>query len=146
MASIVDRIHPDAIHPFHAAMLAGTVPLFLGALLSDYAYSMSYQIQWSNFASWLIVGALLFGVVALVCAVIDLVRADRRGARFIVYTLVLLATCVLGFVNALIHARDGWAIMPTALVLSVVVAALACAATWIGFSGLRSGRRAGGAG
>jgi len=139
MASIVDRVRPGAIHPFHAAMLAGTVPLFLGALLSDYAYSTNYQIQWSNFASWLIAGALVFGAIALVCAVIDLFHADRRDGRAIVYTIVLLATWVLGFINALIHAKDAWAMMPAGLVLSIIVAVLACVATWIGFSGLRAG-------
>ena len=139
MASIVDRPHPRAIHPFHAVMLAGTVPLFLGALLSDYAYWSSYQIEWSNFASWLIVGALVFGAVALVCAVVDLFRADRRGERSLVYTGVLLATWVLGVFNALQHARDAWAIMPAALVLSVIVAVLACVATWLGFSSLYAG-------
>ena len=49
------------VHPVHAVLLAGTVPLFLGAMLSDIAYSASYEIQWSNFASWLIVGGLVFG-------------------------------------------------------------------------------------
>ena len=36
--------------PLHATLLAGTVPLFLGALLSDIAYTQTYQIQWANFA------------------------------------------------------------------------------------------------
>lgn len=135
MTSIVGRAPARAIHPFHAAMLAGTVPLFLGVLLADYAYWSSYQIEWSNFASWLIIGALVFGAIALLCAVVDLFR----GARSVVYTVVLAATWVLGFCNALIHARDAWAIMPTALTLSVVAAVLACVATWIGFSSLRAG-------
>lgn len=139
MASVVDRAHRGTIHPFHAAMLAGTIPLFLGALLSDWAYWSTYQIQWSNFASWLIVGALVFGAIALACAVIDLFHADRRNGRSIVYTLMLLALWVLGFINALIHGKDAWAIMPGALVLSVIVTILACVATWMAFSGLRTG-------
>ena len=56
-------------------------------------------------------------------------------------TLVLAATWILGFINALHHARDAWAVMPTGLVLSAVVAVLACVATWIGFSSLRAGGR-----
>lgn len=138
MVTTVDRAHPGAIHPFHAVMLAGSLPLFLGALLADYAYWSSYEIQWGNFASWLIAGALVFGAVALVCAVVDLFRAGRDG-RSVVYALVLAATWVLGFFNALYHARDAWAIMPTALVLSVIVALLACVATWLGFSNLYAG-------
>jgi len=50
---------------------------------------------------------------------------------------LLLVTWIVGFINALTHARDAWAMMPTGFVLSIVVTVLACAATWIGFS-LRS--------
>ena len=38
-------------------LLGSTIALFLGALLSDLAYYRSYQVQWINFASWLIAGA-----------------------------------------------------------------------------------------
>lgn len=142
MSVTVERTHQRAlhwVHPFHAVLLAGTVPLFLGAMLSDIAYSATYQIQWTNFASWLITGGLVFGAFAVLFAITDLFRADRRGWRPLVYTVLLLATWILGFINALIHAKDAWAAMPTGLVLSVVVVVLACAATWLGFSSLRVG-------
>ena len=58
--------------PLHALLLAGSVPLFLGALLSDIAYYNSYQIQWSNFAAWLIAGALVFCGLALLFALANL--------------------------------------------------------------------------
>ena len=139
MAAIVDRTVPRALHPLHAVLLAGTIPLFLGAALSDFAYSSSYQVQWANFASWLIAGGLVFAGFTLLWAVIDLLGAHRRGGRFLVYVLLLLATWVLGFINALVHARDAWATMPTGLTLSVIVVLLACVATWVGFSSLRAG-------
>lgn len=139
MVFTVVRTHQWALHPVHAVLVAGTVPLFLSAMLSDIAYTRSYQIQWSNFASWLIAGGLVFGGLAVVCAVIDLFRADRPGRRPLVYFILLLATWFVGFFNALIHAKDAWASMPTGLVLSVVVAVLACMATWMGFSSLRVG-------
>ena len=140
MAVTGDRTHHHrGLHPVHAVLLAGMIPLFLGALLSDIAYSSSYQIQWSNFASWLIVGGLVFGAVALLWAVVDLFRADRRSRDRVGYVLLLLATWALGFINALFHARDAWGIMPAALVLSVIVAVLACAATWMGFARLSAG-------
>ena len=63
-----------SLHPLHAALLAGTVPLFLGVLLSDLTYSNSYEIQWKNFASWLLVGGLVFGGFTLLWAAIDLAR------------------------------------------------------------------------
>lgn len=138
MIATADRRVRSAMHPLHAVLLAGTIPLFLGALLSDIAYAQSYQIQWINFASWLIVGGLVFGGFALLYAIVDLFRADRDG-HSLVYTLVLLATWVLGFINALVHARDAWASMPTGLILSVVVTLLACAAAWIRLTGWSAG-------
>jgi uncharacterized membrane protein len=113
----------------------------VGALLSDIAYSHSYQVQWKNFASWLIPGGLVFGGFALLWALIELFRADRRGQRATVYFVVLLVAWVLGFINAFIHAKDAWASMPAALILSVIVAVLVIAATWLGFSTLRTGGR-----
>ena len=139
MVSIVDRAPPRGIGLLHAAVLAGALTLFLATLLSDYAYWSSHQIQWSNFASWLIAGGLVFGACALAWATVDLFRGHRHGRRHVAYFVVLLATWVLGFINALVHAKDAWAMMPGGLVLSVVVTLLACAATWIGFSGYRAG-------
>lgn len=128
------------IHPLHAFLLAGCVPLFLGALLSDWAYSSTYEIQWTNFASWLLVGAMVLAGFVLLWALIDLLRADRtwRG-RPLIYFLVLLAAFILGFIDALVHAKDAWAKMPEALILSVIVAILVIVACWLGFSSWRSG-------
>jgi uncharacterized membrane protein len=128
------------IHPLHAFLLAGSVPLFLGALLADWAYSSTYEVQWTNFASWLLVGAMVLAGFALLWALIDLLRADRswRG-RPLIYFLVLLAAFIVGFINALVHAKDAWAKMPEALILSVVVAVLVLVACWLGLSTWRSG-------
>jgi uncharacterized membrane protein len=128
------------IHPLHAFLLAGCVPLFLGALLADWAYSSTYEVQWTNFASWLLVGAMLLAGFALLWALIDLLRADRswRG-RPLIYFIVLLAAFIFGFINALVHAKDAWAKMPEALILSVIVALLVLVACWLGLSTWRSG-------
>jgi len=133
MAVIIERRYSEAIHPLHALLLAGTIPLFLGAALSDAAYAATFEIQWSNFASWLIVGGLMFGGVALIFAIIDLCRAHRRARGVLLYTAILLVAWLLGFFNALMHAQDAWASMPTGLILSVIVAVLVCVAAWLGF-------------
>ena len=125
--------------PLHSTLLAGTVPLFLGALLSDIAYGQTYQIQWANFASWLIAGALVFCGFALLFALVNLVRAEHKGGRPAAYFLLLLITWVLGLVNAFQHAKDAYAMMPVGLVLSVIVTVLAIVATWVGLTNLRSG-------
>ncbi|MCR6650073.1 MAG: hypothetical protein NVV73_00620 [Cellvibrionaceae bacterium] len=134
MAGVNERIDLWVLHPIHGVLLAGTIPLFLGGLLSDYAYFSSYEIQWANFASWLIAGGLVFCGFALLCSIIKLARTHHRHKLTIIYPLALLATWVLGFLNALMHAKDAWASMPDGLILSVIVLLLACGSTWIGFT------------
>lgn len=129
-------IHAIRPGPLHTIFLAGTVPLFLGALLSDIAYYRTHQNQWSNFASWLIAGAEVFCGLALLAALIHLLRARRNAGRTAgrpgMVLLLLLATWVLGLVNAFQHAKDAWAVMPAGLVLSVIVTLLALVTAWVG--------------
>jgi uncharacterized membrane protein len=128
------------LHPLHAILLAFPLPLFMGALASDLAYRASFHIQWANFASWLIAGGLLVGAFAVLWALINLFRrGPARKGQLVVYFVVLLAMWGLGFVNALVHAKDAWATMPEGLYLSAITALLALVATWIGYSGFRTG-------
>ena len=128
---------PTRIHPAHAFVLGGAVALFLGAMLSDLAYWSTYEIQWNNFASWLIAGALVVSAVAVLWALVDLVGRSYRGRA--AYPALMVLTWTLGFVNALVHARDGWASMPAGLILSVIVVLLACAAAWTASNRVRTG-------
>jgi uncharacterized membrane protein len=97
-------------------------------------------VQWANFASWLIAGALLFGGFALLWALIALFRSGRaRRWRVGVYFLVLLAMWGIGLINALVHAKDAFATMPEGLYLSAVTALLALVAAWLGYSGYAYG-------
>lgn len=117
----------------HAVIAFSALPLFLGALLSDWAYARNHEDQWANFAAWLIAAGLLFTGLGLLWALFDLLRLRlMRQRQGLVYVLALLATFVLGFVNALVHARDGWATMPDGLVLSVIVMALALGGSVLG--------------
>ena len=141
MTVAVHPARPAPLHPLHAILLAGALPLFLGALLSDWAYGASYEVQWSNFASWLIAGALVFGGFALLWSFVNLFRARHHGRRAFLAFLLLLATWIVGFLDALVHAKDGWAMMPEGLILSAVVTILAIAAIWSAFADARSGVR-----
>ncbi|RXR07527.1 hypothetical protein [Pseudoxanthomonas composti] len=123
------------IHPFHAAVLGGLWPLYLGTLLSDYAYWSSHEIQWANFAAWLLAGAMVVTTLALLCALVGL----ARGSRAVFYVVALVVTWCVGLLGSLHHARDAWAIMPGALVWSAAALFLALLATWAGFSSLRDG-------
>ena len=121
----------------HAILLFSAVPLFVGALLSDWAYADTYQIQWANFASWFIVGGLVLTGFALLWGLIDFLRhRSTRDRRAVPYLALLLAGFGLGFINALIHAKDAWAVMPEALWMSILVLLLLLVASGLAWSGL----------
>jgi uncharacterized membrane protein len=125
-----------AIHPLHAMLLAGSFPLFLGVLLTDIAYFRTFEVQWKNFASWLLVAALLFSGLALLWALIASARVGWRVPARTIYLLVLAAAWILGLINAFVHAADAWASMPQGLVIAVIDTVLAVAALWLGFFSL----------
>lgn len=134
MAETIARHERWPLNPVHAILVASTIPLFLGAVLSDWAYSASYQIQWKNFASWLILGGLLFTGLALTWAVIEtLARTAHRRRRWL-YPLLLLATFAGALFNSITHAKDAWAAMPGGFFLSILTLLLAIAANWAAYS------------
>lgn len=122
------------LHPLHAVLVAGSTPLFIGAALSDWAYSSSPIPQWANFAAWLLVGAMVLTGLALLWALIALALSRRGGALGLIFVLALVAAFILGFIASLVHAKDAWAMMPEGLVLSVLTAATSIVATWAGFA------------
>jgi len=134
------RLAARPLHPLQAILLSFPLPLFLGALLCDAAYTATFQIQWANFAAWLIAGALLIGGFALLWALVDVFRvgASQRG-RQVLYFLALLLMWAVGFVNALIHAKDAFATMPEGLYLSAATVLLALIASWMGYSRFKLG-------
>lgn len=150
MSSSFDRslppVHPadrlnyrPSLHPLHAFLLAGAVTLFIGGFLSDLAYLMTYEIQWKNFTSWLLAGALVFTGFSILWGLVDIFRTRENRARPLIYLVLLIAIFVLGFINELVHAKDAWATMPEGLILSMIGAVLAIAANVLGFSNLRAG-------
>lgn len=130
--SAPDRL--SGLHPWLAVLVAGAVPLWLGGLLSDIAYARTYEIQWLNFAAWLVAGAMVFTGLALAAALLRALL--RRSREALVLAGVLLLAFVLGLLDNFIHAKDAWASMPGALIWSVVVTLLVLAALWISVSGL----------
>ena len=94
------------------------------------AYTASYQVQWINFASWLIAGALVLLGAALLWTFVQALAAKtpHRRPAWVLFGLIM-ATFVAGFINALQHAKDAGATMPTGLILSVVV--FICCGHWL---------------
>lgn len=131
------RLAAPFLHPLHAILLAFPIALFAGALASDITYLNTAVIQWSNFSSWLITGALLFGGLALAWAIVlvFIYRAAGLRGRAVIFLVLLAVMWVAGLINAFQHSRDAWSsVGTTGLVLSIVSTVLALATGWIGYS------------
>ncbi|RYE69712.1 MAG: hypothetical protein EOP17_02735 [Rhizobiaceae bacterium] len=127
----------EALHPLHAILLAFPVALFAGALVSDWAYLATAQIQWSNFSSWLNAFGLVFGGAVLAWGVVSAVLRPRswRGGRGL-HLVALAIMWAFGFLNALLHGRDAWySVTAAGMILSLITAGAALIAGWTGFRG-----------
>lgn len=125
---------PGLLHPLHAILLAFPIALFTGALAADITYLNSAEMQWSNFAAWMITFALIFGGPVLLWSLLVLIRRRNRGPARLYFACVAVAW-VLGLVNAFQHSRDAWASVGVAgLILSLLSTGLILVAGWIGFS------------
>jgi uncharacterized membrane protein len=124
-----------AEHPLYSSFVSFPTICFVLALLNDIAYWKTANLQWQNFAEWLLFGGLVVGGFVLLAQIIGLFmrnRGDVVGPNWVqpVGTFIVL---VLAFINSLVHARDGWtAIVPQGLILSVVSVLVMIIAGWLG--------------
>jgi uncharacterized membrane protein len=120
----------SALHPW---FIAPGAALFVTAFVSDLIYWWTMAVEWATFAIWLISAGLVFAALAGVAFLIDVsmrrVEAVDWG-RFV----FLAVAALLSLLNAFVHSRDGYAIMPEGLFLSAVVTALVLSVVWHGWS------------
>jgi len=94
---------------------------FVAALIFDIIYSETAVMLWDKGAAWLIVFGLLFAVVPRVVNLTQVWITSRRTATRadrLDFWLNVLAI-VAAIVNAFVHSRDAYAVVPTGLMLSV---------------------------
>jgi uncharacterized membrane protein len=94
---------------------------FVAALIFDIIYSETAVMLWDKGAAWLIVFGLLFAVVPRLVNLTQVWITSRRTstrADKLDFWLNLLAILV-AIVNAFVHSRDAYAVVPTGLWLSV---------------------------
>lgn len=111
-----------AAMPLQSIFLPFPFVCFPLALITDLAFFETSNVMWQNFSAWLLFAGLVFGGVAVVAGLIDLLRPRTRPLRpgfgGILLYLIILALAVL---NSLVHAGDGWtAVVPYGLALSAV--------------------------
>lgn len=122
-------------HPVHAALVPFPIVCFTLVLLTDIAYWQTGNLMWQNFSAWLLLAGLVFGGLAAIAGLVDLVSrpllrshstAVPHGAGNVVVLLLALA-------NSFVHAGDGWtAVVPTGLVLSLLTVLVMIATVWLG--------------
>ncbi len=119
-------------HPIYSALLPLPIVCFLGALMTDLAYSRSEEFMWLDFSSWLLLAGLVTGGIAALILIIDVLGKGRDRPRALWAHLGLLAAAwVVEVFNAFVHTRDGWtAVVPTGLTLSFIAVVLALLAGW----------------
>ena len=125
------------IHNVHALLLSFPIALFSAALATDISYLNTAQIQWTNFSSWLIAGALVFGGAVIAFALLNWILSIRRpaGRASLIYLLVVIVMWGVGLVNAFHHSRDAWSSVGTAgIAMSILCTVLALIAGWMLFS------------
>lgn len=119
----------DGVHPVHCLLLAFPIALFPSGLVSDITYLNTTEMQWSNFAAWLIAAGTMFaGLIVVWILLASLRNWDQQRVRLILAVLMFFA----GLVNSFQHSRDGWSsVGPFGLALSILSALLALILGWI---------------
>ena len=99
---------------------------FVGALVFDAIYTRSNDSLWVKGAAWLIAIGLLFAVVPRLLNLVRVWFPGRRlpaaGLKFGFWLNVLAVLAAI--LNAFVHSRDAYGVMPEGLWLSAITVAL----------------------
>lgn len=126
--------------PSRAAMRIDRVTMFFAsfptvcfilALATDIAYWRTSFLMWHNFSAWLLFAGALGCGIALAIGAVGLFFRPRP--RPVAFWIGLVVVFVLGVINNLVHAGDGWtSIVPTGLALSAATVAALAVTGWLG--------------
>ncbi|WP_312691452.1 DUF2231 domain-containing protein [Kosakonia sp.] len=102
------------------------IGFFVAAWIFDILYLKTVQIMWTDAASWLIAIGLIIAILPRLINLVQVWFTQRTAAEPGVKTHFWLSLCaiVLAIVNAFVHSRDAYAVVPLGVVLSTVVVAL----------------------
>ena len=133
----------ERLNPFRGILMAFPIALFSSALISDIAYLKTAQMQWSNFSAWLIVGALVFGGLAGLWAIVNLALAWRGPTRnaALIHLAALALAWIFGLINAFKHSQDAWSSVGAfGVILSILCTILVLVAGWTAYAARESVR------
>lgn len=123
--------------PFLLMLVQFPAVCFTLTLVTDVLYQQTENLMWHDFSSWLLFAGLIFGGLALVTGLVDMMMMPhlRRSRAFWAYALCALVVLLLAVINSLIHAGDGWtAIVPWGLAISALTVVAMVVTSWVGRS------------
>jgi uncharacterized membrane protein len=121
--------------PIHAFLASFPFVCFTLTLFTDIAFWQSSNLMWQNFSSWLLFAGLVFGGLAALAGIVDLVFRLSVGGDGPAWphAIASLLVLVLALLNSLVHAGDGWtAVVPYGLALSGATVLLMLVTAWLG--------------
>lgn len=119
--------HPSRIAPAIFELM-NPIPygLFVGALIFDITYMTTRNVFWGKGAAWLVTAGLIVAIIPRLLNLGHVWMQRRRAVSRIErmdFWLNLLAI-VAAIVNAFVHSRDAYAMVPENVVLSVITVVL----------------------
>jgi uncharacterized membrane protein len=95
---------------------------FVGALIFDICYAKTAEILWAKSASWLVTLGLVFAILPqLINLAVVWFKKNRVRSRGQVINFWLnVVAIVAALINAFVHSRDAYAIIPDAVWLSIL--------------------------
>lgn len=99
---------------------------FTAAMIFDIIYACNAEILWVQAASWLIAIGLVLAIIPRLINLVQVwVGASRPpSAPVKLHFWLNLLAIALAIVNAFVHSRDAYAVVPQGVVLSVIVVVL----------------------
>lgn len=100
--------------------------LFVGTLIFDITYANTSNVFWGKGAAWLVTTGLLFAIIPRLINLCQVWLAPRYLVTAIAkldFWLNLLGIAA-AIVNAFVHSRDAYAMVPQNVILSVITVVL----------------------
>lgn len=123
--------------PFLSFLVQFPAVCFTLTLITDILYRQTENLMWHDFSSWLLFAGLIFGGIAILAGIVDLVMSRHLRSRrsFWAYSVCGLVVLLLAVINSLVHAGDGWtAIVPWGIALSALTTVAMVVTSFVGRS------------
>lgn len=100
--------------------------LFTGTLIFDIVYAVTRNVFWGKGAAWLVTTGLFFAIIPRFINLFQVWLPSRYPSTHIerLDFLVNLIGIVAAIVNAFVHSRDAYGMVPLNVVLSVITVAM----------------------